>query len=117
MSDLLFEIGTEEIPARFMPKTLADLVQYAEEELSGAHIPHGEIKSECTPRRLVITVKELSDHQEDSVEVSKGPMKAQAFDAEGNPTKAAQGFERSKGVEVSALKVETIGGAEYVVAE
>ena len=117
MSDLLFEIGTEEIPARFMPKTLADLVQYAEEELSGAHIPHGEIKSECTPRRLVITVKELSDHQEDSVEVSKGPMKAQAFDAEGNPTKAAQGFARSKGVEVSALKVETIGGAEYVVAE
>ena len=117
MSDLLFEIGTEEIPARFMPKTLADLAQYAEEELSGAHIPHGEIKSECTPRRLVITVKELAEHQEDSVEISKGPMKAQAFGADGSPTKAALGFARSKGVEVSELKIESIGSAEYVVAE
>lgn len=57
MTDLLFEIGTEEIPARFMPKALADLAQYAAEELDGAHIAHGEIKSECTPRRLVLKVK------------------------------------------------------------
>ena len=51
MADLLFEIGTEEIPARFMPKALADLAQYAAEELDGAHVAHGEIKSECTPLR------------------------------------------------------------------
>ena len=95
-----------------MPKTLADLAKYAEEELSGAHIPHGEIKSECTPRRLVITVKELAEHQEDSVEISKGPMKAQAFGADGSPTKAALGFARSKGVEVSELKIEIIGSDE-----
>ena len=117
MADLLFEIGTEEIPARFMPKTLADLAQYAEEELAAAHTPHGEIKTECTPRRLVLYVKDLAEKQEDAVETFKGPMKAQAFDADGNPTKAAQGFARSKGVDVADLKVETIGGAEYVVAE
>ena len=117
MTDLLFEIGTEEIPARFMPKALADLAQYAAEELDGAHIAHGEIKSECTPRRLVLKVKDVAERQDDAVEVSKGPLKAQAFDADGNPTKAAQGFARSRGVDVSALKVETIGNAEYVVAE
>ena len=117
MTDLLFEIGTEEIPARFMPKALADLAQYAAEELDGAHIAHGEIKSECTPRRLVLKVKDVAGRQDDAVEVSKGPLKAQAFDADGNPTKAAQGFARSRGVDVSALKVETIGNAEYVVAE
>lgn len=117
MSDLLFEIGTEEIPARFMPKALADLAQYAAEELDGAHIAHGEIKSECTPRRLVLKIKDVAGRQDDAVEVSKGPLKAQAFDADGNPTKAAQGFARSRGVEVSELKVEKIGNAEYVVAE
>ena len=115
--DLLFEIGTEEIPARFMPKALADLSSYAEEELASAHIEYSSIKSECTPRRLVLTVSDLADSQKDSVEVSKGPQKAQAFDAEGRPTKAAEGFARSRGVEVSDLKVQEINGAEYVVAE
>ncbi|MDO5115815.1 MAG: glycine--tRNA ligase subunit beta [Synergistaceae bacterium] len=117
MSELLFEIGTEEIPARFMPGALADLKQYAEEELSGAHIPHGTVKAECTPRRLVLTVGGVAERQEDAVELSKGPLKSQAYDAEGNPTKAAQGFARSRGVEVADLKTEIIGGAEYIVAE
>jgi glycyl-tRNA synthetase beta chain len=117
VKDLLFEIGTEEIPARFMPKALADLSSYAEEELASAHIEYSSIKSECTPRRLVLTVSDLADSQKDSVEVSKGPQKAQAFDAEGRPTKAAEGFARSRGVEVSDLKVQEINGAEYVVAE
>lgn len=117
MADLLFEIGTEEIPARFMPKALADMAQFAAEELDGAHIAHGEIKSECTPRRLVLKIKDVAERQEDAVETSKGPLKSQAFDAEGNPTKAAIGFARSRGVEVSSLKVETVGGAEYIVAE
>ena len=57
MTDLLFEIGTEEIPARFMPKALADLAQYAAEELDGAHIAHGEIKSECSRSRTSPSVR------------------------------------------------------------
>lgn len=117
MSDLLFEIGTEEIPARFMPKALADLEQYAEEELNGAHLQHGAVKAECTPRRLVITVKDVASRQDDAVEISKGPLRSQAYDGDGNPTKAANGFARSRGVGVADLKVQTIGGAEYVVAE
>lgn len=117
MSDLLFEIGTEEIPARFMPTTLKDLTRFAEEELGGSHIPHGEVSSECTPRRLVLKVKDLAERQEDSVEVFKGPMKSRAYDADGKPTKAALGFARGKGVDVSELKTQVIGKAEYVVAE
>lgn len=115
--DLLFEIGTEEIPARFMPKALADIRQYAEEELASAHIEHSGIKTECTPRRIVLTVEKLSAAQSDSVEVSKGPLKTQAFDSDGKPTRAAEGFARSRGVETADLKVKEINGAEYVVAE
>lgn len=115
--DLLFEIGTEEIPARFMPKAMADLASYAEEELAAAHIDHAGIKVECTPRRIVLMVKDLASSQKDSVEVSKGPLKAQAYDTEGRPTKAAEGFARSRGVDVSDLNVTEINGAEYVVAE
>ena len=115
--DLLFEIGTEEIPARFMPKALADICQYAGEEFASAHIEHSRIKAECTPRRIVLAVEKLSAAQSDSVEVFKGPLKAQAFDDNGNPTKAAEGFARSKGASAADLKVKEIGGAEYVVAE
>lgn len=117
MADLLFEIGTEEIPARFMPKALADLAAFAEEEFAAAHIPHGGVKAQCTPRRLVLTAVDLAERQEDAVETFKGPAKAAAFDAEGNPTKAAQGFARGKGVDVSELKIQEIGNVEYVVAE
>ena len=115
--DLLFEIGTEEIPARFMPKALEDLRQFAEEELSSAHIEHSGIRVECTPRRLVLTVSGLSASQKDSVEISKGPLRAQAFDGEGKPTRAAEGFARSRGVDICDLAVKEINGAEYVVAE
>lgn len=115
--NLLFEIGTEEIPARFMPKALADLKNYATEELDALHLAHGEISTESTPRRLVLYVKDIEEQQPDSVEVFKGPAAKNAFDADGNPTKAAEGFARGKGLDVSQLKRENIGGVEYVMAE
>lgn len=117
VKDLLFEIGTEEIPARFMPKALTDLSSYVEEELVSAHIGYLEIKVECTPRRFVINVTGLSDAQKDSVEIFKGPSKSQAFDQEGRPTKAAEGFARSKGVDVSDLKIKKVNGTEYIAVE
>ena len=115
--DLLFEIGTEEIPARFMPKALSDLKEYVLEELDSAHIQHSDITVNCTPRRLTVYVKDLSESQQDSVELSKGPLKAQAFDADGNATKAAEGFARSRGISVSELIIKKIGNAEYIFAE
>lgn len=115
--DLLFEIGTEEIPARFMPKAMADLRAAMAEELGGASIASGEIIVKCTPRRLVLIVRALAERQEDRVEVAKGPLRAQAFDAEGRPTKAAEGFAKSRGITVGALQIKEVGKAEYVIAE
>ena len=115
--DLLFEIGTEEIPARFAAKTLADVRAFAAEELSSAHIECGEINVRCTPRRIALTVAGVAEAQSDSVEVAKGPAKAAAFDKDGNPTRAAEGFARGHGVTVAELKVQKIGSAEYMVAE
>lgn len=115
--DLLFEIGTEEIPARFMPRALSDLRSYAEEEFASAHIGHSGIRVECTPRRLILFVEGLSALQSDSVEVVKGPPRSQAYDAEGKPTKAAEGFARSRGVKIEDLTIQTINGTDYVAAE
>lgn len=115
--DLLFEIGTEEIPARFMPGAMADLRSYMEEELAAASVEYGEITVRCTPRRMVVVVKSLAEMQSDKVETVKGPLRGQAFDADGKPTKAAEGFAKSRGVSVNELRVQAIGKAEYVVAE
>lgn len=115
--DLLFEIGTEEIPARFMPGAMADLRSYMEEELAAASVEYGEISVRCTPRRMAVVVKNLAEMQSDKVETVKGPLRGQAFDAGGKPTKAAEGFAKSRGVSVDELRVRAIGKAEYVVAE
>ena len=115
--DMLFEIGTEEIPARFMPKALQDIYSYSADEFASAHISCGEITVRCTPRRLILLIKDVADKQMDIVEIAKGPMKAQAFDAEGKPTKAAEGFARSRGVSVEDLTIQSVNGTEYVAAE
>ncbi|MBQ0055333.1 MAG: glycine--tRNA ligase subunit beta [Synergistaceae bacterium] len=117
VKDLLFEIGTEEIPARFMPKALEDLRTYAAEEFSSLHIDCGEISAECTPRRLVLFVKDVEEAQQDSVESFRGPAAKFAFDADGNPTKAAEGFARGKGLTVAELSRQDVNGVEYLFAE
>jgi len=115
--NLLFEIGTEEIPARFMPKALCDLKAYAAEEFEAQHIAHGEITTECTPRRLVLFVKDVEEAQQDSVESFRGPAVKVAFDEAGNATRAAEGFARGKGLTVDQLKRVDVNGTEYLFAE
>jgi glycyl-tRNA synthetase beta chain len=115
--DLLFEIGTEEIPARFMPKALQDFRAYASEEFDAARVGYDSIEVCCTPRRLVLMMKGVKESQEDSVETAKGPLKTQAYDEDGKPTRAAEGFARSKGVPVESLAVKKIGNSEFVIAE
>jgi glycyl-tRNA synthetase beta chain len=115
--DFLLEIGTEEIPARFMPWTLEESRRLLAESLAEAHIDHEEILTYGTPRRLAILAKAISQKQEDRVEQYRGPLWSQAFDATGNPTKAAMGFARSKDVTVDDLKSTFVNGQEYVLAE
>ncbi|MGI6554309.1 MAG: glycine--tRNA ligase subunit beta [Bacillota bacterium] len=114
--DLLLEIGTEEIPARFMSPVLAELKQSAAELLEKERLGFREIKTYGTPRRLVLYVYSLEEVQADIEEEVKGPPTRVAFDSEGNPTKAAQGFARNQGVDVSQLKTGDVGGTSYVFA-
>ena len=111
--DLLFEIGAEEIPAGFMPNILCQLKTLAETKLNDAHLPFESIATYGTPRRLALIVKGLADTSAEISERHKGPSASIAYDADGNPTKAAIGFARGKGLDVADLVVED----GYIYAE
>ncbi len=116
-ADLLLEIGTEELPTSDLEAALAQLKAGAEALLADARLEHGEVRIQGTPRRLVLLVKDLQTQQADRVLEVKGPPAARAFDADGKPTKAAEGFARSRGLDVSQLRVSETEGGSYVVAE
>lgn len=111
--DLLFEIGAEEIPAGFMPNILGQLKQLAETKLNDAHLPFESIATYGTPRRLALILKGLADTSAEISERHKGPSASIAYDADGNATKAAIGFARGKGLDVTDLVVED----GYIYAE
>ena len=117
-SKLVFEIGTEEIPAMPLYAATRDLAAAAETALDEARLAHGEIVTYSTPRRMILVVEDLADASEALSMCAKGPAAAIAFDDAGNPTKAAEGFARGKGVDVSRLVRETDeSGKEYVYAQ
>ncbi len=101
--DLLFEIGTEEIPAHVMPHLLEDLAQLAETMLKEHRLSYEKVRTLGTPRRATLIVTGLAERQEDVNTETRGPSVAIAFDADGNPTKAGAGFARGQGVDPSAL--------------
>ena len=111
--DLLFEIGAEEIPAGFMPNILGQLKTLAETKLNDAHLPFESIATYGTPRRLALIVRGLADTSAEISERHKGPSASIAYGADGNPTKAAIGFARGKGLDVADLVVED----GYIYAE
>lgn len=114
--DLLFEIGTEEIPARFMIWAIDELNRLARAELAELRIGFGELRTIGTPRRTVLYIKGLAERQEDFEEVVKGPPKTQSLDEKGEYTKAALGFAKSRGVEAADLRFDTVKGVEYLFA-
>lgn len=101
--DLLLEIGTEEIPAHAMPGMLKELGENAKKALKELRLAHGAVRTLGTPRRLALIVEGLAEKQEDVAEEKRGPSVQVAFDADGKPTKAAQGFARGQGVQAEAL--------------
>ena len=101
--DLLFEIGTEEIPAHVMPHLLEDLAQLAETMLKEHRLSYEKVRTLGTPRRAALIVTGLAERQEDVNTETRGPSVAIAFDADGNPTKAGAGFARGQGVDPSTL--------------
>lgn len=112
----LLEIGTEELPAADMETALSQLRERVPALLDELRLEHGKVTIEGTPRRLVAIVEDLADKQEERTTVVKGPPAARAFDAAGQPTKAAEGFAQGKGLSVKDLEVREIDGGQYVVA-
>ncbi|MBN2284232.1 MAG: glycine--tRNA ligase subunit beta [Deltaproteobacteria bacterium] len=114
--ELLLEIGTEEIPAAFLPKAIADMEHIMERELSESRIAHGTIHAMATPRRLFISVEDVEERQEDQLVEKVGPAKRAAFDERGTPTKAALGFARGQGMDIADLITVTTDKGEYLCA-
>ncbi len=112
----LLEIGTEELPAADVDSAIAQLQLLLPQLLLAERLAHGAIVVNGTPRRLAVSIAGLPALQPDAETVARGPAVSNAFDAAGQPTPAAQGFARGKGVAVGALQRRSMDGGEYVVA-
>lgn len=117
MANLLFEIGTEEIPAKFMPPALKQLKELTEKALDEHRLKYKELNTYGTPRRFVLEIKDLDTKQADLEIESKGPSAKAAFDEEGNPSKAALGFAKSQGIDPADLELRDTPNGEYVFAK
>ncbi len=115
--EFLLEIGTEEIPSRFINPALEKMKElFAALLASGRVTFRGDMKAFGTPRRLVLYVPDMDERQADVSKDVTGPPRKVAFDAEGNPTKAALVFAEKNGIPVSSLTFKTTEKGEYVVA-
>lgn len=112
--DLLFEIGLEEVPARFLRAAMEQLEDKTVKWLEASRVAYGEVKSFATPRRLAVLVKDVADKQTDVSEEVKGPSRKIALDENGNWSKAALGFARSQGVEPDSFTFKELSGVEYI---
>ena len=115
--DLLLEVGTEEIPAAFLPDALAALKDKAEKALQSQRIAFNEISTVGTPRRLALLATGVAVSQEELVVTKIGPAKSIAFDKDGNPTKSAIGFAKGQGIDIAEIKTVQTDKGEYICAE
>lgn len=114
MSTILFELGSEELPPKSL-KPLRDSLQASvESQLKDANISFDSLKAFAAPRRLAIQIEGISEKQPDRTEQKRGPAVKAAYDADGNPTRAAQGFAKGLGIDASELiTIETDKG-DYI---
>lgn len=114
MSTILFELGCEELPPKSL-KPLRDALQKSvTEQLNEADISFDSIKAFAAPRRLALQIQGISDKQPDRSEQKRGPAIKAAFDADGNPTRAAMGFAKGLGVDASELMTINTDKGDYV---
>jgi len=114
--ELLFEIGTEEIPAGFLSKAMTDMKEIIRKSLMEKRIAFDGVECMATPRRLVLYIADVGEKQEDQTIEKMGPAKKAAFDENGNPTKAALGFAKGQGLEISELETIVTEKGEYLGA-
>ncbi len=115
-ADLLFEIGTEEIPASYIPPVLNQLKEIATNSFSTHRIQIGEIQTFGTPRRITLAIKDVKTLQESQETEVVGPPKQIAFDDNDEPTKAAIGFAKTQGVDITDLRIVETERGEYIAA-
>ena len=114
--DMLVEVGTEEIPASYLAPALAALKERLGQALTESGLGYERIQTWATPRRLATAAWGLAERQPDTVKEVTGPPVRAGYDAQGRPTKAALGFAKGQGLDVSDLiTVETRKG-EYLAA-
>ncbi|RXZ71586.1 glycine--tRNA ligase subunit beta [Fusobacterium necrophorum] len=112
---LLFEIGMEENPARFLEAALAELKKNFIQKCKAERISHGEVNTYGTPRRLILCVEDVAEQQEDLNELNVGPAKSIAF-LNGEITRAGIGFAKSQGIEPVDLEIIQTDKGEYIAA-
>ena len=116
--DFLFEIGVEEMPSAPLNNAVKQLKVLVAKGLDEAGLSHGDVRIVSSPRRLAALVSDVAEATEEIHSVLRGPSAKIAFDADGNPTKAAEGFARKNGLTAAELiRREDTDGTEYVFAE
>ncbi len=115
-SDLLLEIGTEELPAGFILPALEDLRGRIAEGLRGARLAHGEVRTFGTPRRLAVLVQGVAEASSDRSSEVVGPSAKAAYDREGKPTQAAERFALGLKISLDRLRRVQTPKGEYVAA-
>lgn len=111
---LLFEVGVEELPSRFVSSTLDQIKSNLTKMFNENRIEFSDIKTYGTPRRLTFIVENISERQSNLEEEVKGPSKKIALDADGNFTKPALGFMKRKGLKEEDVVFKTVGKDEYI---
>ena len=113
-SELLIEIGTEEIPAPLLQPAAQQFAQILVDALRTERLSAAIKAALYTPRRIIVALEDIPVRQEDVFETVTGPAKGVAYDAQGSPTRAAQGFAQKHGVDVSQLKTVQTPKGEYI---
>ncbi|TWP36206.1 glycine--tRNA ligase [Leekyejoonella antrihumi] len=112
--DFALEIGVEELPPHVVDQTIEHVRTSLTERLAQTRLTHGDIRVVGTPRRIVATIAQVAPKEPDAQTLRKGPKVAAAYDADGNLTKAAQGFARGQKVNPADLVRAEFDGAEHV---
>lgn len=115
-ANFLCEIGTEEIPAGYIPPAINSIEKIMKEKLDDNRIDYSEIAVYATPRRFAILVSGLASAQREETVELKGPSAKAAYDNEGNPTKALEGFLAGNKINADSVAVKSTDKGDYIFA-
>ncbi len=113
-SELVVELGVEEIPASMLVDASRQFADILVESLKGQRLSTGDSTTWYTPRRIIVGIQDIPMRQEDLLETITGPPKSVAYDSEGKPARAALAFAQKNGVPVARLKIVETPKGEYL---